>query len=73
MTAITALDYMTNLDEKIVVQESDITFGMGNYFNIGDIITFRDALYSMMLPSSNTCATAVARTAGERIYQRIKG
>ncbi len=72
MTAITALDYMTNLDERIVIQESDITFGMGNYFNVGDIITLRDALYSMMLPSSNTCATAVARTAGEKIYQKIK-
>jgi D-alanyl-D-alanine carboxypeptidase len=72
MTVITALDYMTNLDEKIVLQESDITPGMGNYFHAGDIITFRDALYSMMLPSSNTCATAVARRAGEKIYQKTR-
>jgi len=72
MTAITALDYMTNLDEKIAIKETDITPGRGNFFKPGDIITFRDALYSMMLPSSNTCATAVARTAGEKIYQKSK-
>lgn len=71
MTVITALDHMTNLDKKVVLQETDITPGMGDYFKAGDIITFRDALYSMMLPSSNTCATAVARIVGEKIYQKI--
>ncbi|WP_338471650.1 serine hydrolase [Niallia sp. XMNu-256] len=71
MTAITALDYMKNLDGKIVIQESDITPGMGYYFEVGDIISFRDALYSMMLPSSNTSATAVARTAGEKIVRQM--
>ena len=70
MNAITALDYLVDLDEKIVLQKSDITPGMGDYFNAGDIITLRDALYGMMLPSSNTCATAVARITGEKIYQK---
>ncbi|WP_428909960.1 serine hydrolase [Niallia sp. Krafla_26] len=73
MSAIIALDYMTNLDEKIVIQETDITYGTGSFFSAGDIITFRDALYSMMLPSSNTCANAVARIVGEKIYQKTKG
>ena len=35
MNAITALDYLTDLDEKIVFQESDITPGMGSHFNGG--------------------------------------
>ena len=69
MNAITALDYLTDLDEKIVFQESDITPGMGSHFNGGDMITLRDALYGMMLPSSNTCATAVARITGEKVYR----
>ena len=31
----------------------------------GDVVTFEDALYSMMLPSSNTLAESVATGAGE--------
>ncbi|MBM4763597.1 serine hydrolase [Bacillus sp. B15-48] len=71
ISAITALDYLTDLDEKMILQESDITPGMGDYFHARDMITFRDALHGMMLPSSNTCATAVARITGEKISQKI--
>jgi hypothetical protein len=69
MTAMVALDYITNLNEKIIIQSSDIAEGSGNYFVNGDIITFKDALYAMMLPSSNTCANAVARVVGEKILR----
>lgn len=69
LTAIVMLDNITNLDEKIKIKASDITAGSGPIFQAGDIITFRDALYCMLLPSSNTIATAISRIIGEKIYK----
>ncbi len=71
MTAIIALGYLPDLDEKIVLQQSDMTPGMGDFFLPGDIMTIRDLFYGMMLPSSNTCATAVARITGERMANQV--
>ncbi|MFS8629954.1 MAG: serine hydrolase, partial [Bacillales bacterium] len=71
MTAVTALDYVSGLEEQFMIQETDITPGMGDYFLPGDILTLKDLLYGMMLPSSNTCATAMARIAGEKIAARL--
>lgn len=71
MTAVTALDYVSGLEEQFMIQETDITPGMGDYFLPGDILTLKDLLYGMMLPSSNTCAAAMARIAGEKIAARL--
>lgn len=68
MTAIIMLDYVSDLNKKIMIIDSDITGGSGPIFEHGDIITLRDALYCMMLPSSNTAANAVARIVGRKIY-----
>lgn len=67
MTAMLGLDYIKNLDTKITVKTSDIQPPTGALFYNGDIVTLRDALYNMMLPSSNTMSHAVARTVGNMI------
>lgn len=72
ITAMVMLDYVKALDENIEVVAYDITSGSGAIFNNGDIISYRDALIAMMLPSSNTAAHAVARCVGQRILSFAK-
>lgn len=67
MSAIVALDHLQNMKQKITIKTSDITPGTGNVFEEGDILTVEEALYSMMLPSSNTATHAIARTVGNVI------
>lgn len=67
LTAITALDYIDNLDEWITIKASDIQSGSGPVFKGGERMTMRDALYALMLPSSNTCAYAIARVIGNKL------
>lgn len=67
MTAITGLDYVNDLNEKVTIKSSDIETGSGNVFTAGDIVSIKDLLYAMMLPSSNTGAHAFARACGEKI------
>ena len=69
MTSICMLDYVSDINESFMIIDSDITSGSGNYFYGGDIITFREALHAMMLPSSNTCAEATATAAGHKILE----
>lgn len=71
ITTMVMLDNVDNLDEEIELVESDLKRGSGPKFQVGDIITFKDALYAMMLPSSNTAAHAVARVAGSRILNNL--
>lgn len=66
MTALVALDNI-GINDTITIKSSDIKSGSGDTFYEGDTITFGDAILAMLLPSSNTLATAIARTAGERI------
>lgn len=67
LTAITALDYIDNLDEYLTIKPSDIQPGSGPVFEGGERMTMRDALYALMLPSSNTCAYAIARVIGNKL------
>lgn len=69
MTAICALDYINDINESFMINATDITGGSGNYFYAGDILTYKEALHAMMLPSSNTCAEAVATAAGHKILE----
>lgn len=70
LSAITALDYIDDLDKTITFVAQDIVSGSGQFFSAGDIITYRDALYCMMLPSSNSAAQAVASNVGKIIIAR---
>lgn len=65
LTALIAIESGLPLTTSLTVTASDIKTGSGNNLKIGDIITLEDALYNMMLPSSNTSAQLVARYAGE--------
>ncbi|MGY3766846.1 serine hydrolase [Vagococcus vulneris] len=67
LTALTALDVSTDMSEIIEIKQVDIARGSGPAFQSGDIITFKDALHLMMLPSSNTTANAVCRHFGAKI------
>lgn len=68
MTAKVALDYLS-LSESITIKSSDIQCGSGDTFYPGDVIYVGDAILAMLLPSSNTLATALARVAGEKILR----
>lgn len=67
VTAILAKKYNTNLQEKLTVTQEDLTIGSGYNLAVGDEITFEDCIYNLMLPSSNTSATLLARITGDKI------
>ncbi len=64
MSVIVALESGMPLSNLLTVIAGDIATGSGNNLLEGDQITLLDALYNMMLPSSNTSANLVARTVG---------
>ncbi|NEN76575.1 glycosyltransferase [Pelistega sp. NLN82] len=67
LTALIALESGMPLDTHLTVLESDIRKGSGNNLKAGDIITLENALYNMLLPSSNTSAQLVARCVSEYV------
>lgn len=68
MTAIVMLDNVFDLNKTVEIIDSDIAGGSGPTFQAGDIITLKDALHCLMLPSSNTIANAVARVVGKKVF-----
>lgn len=72
MTAMTAIDYADSLSEKILFKSSDLEGGSGAVFQAGDIITLKDALEAMLLPSSNMAAKAIARNIGKKYLEKFK-
>ena len=64
LTALVALESSLEFSDMITIASEDKVGGSGNNLDVGDMISFEDALYNMMLPSSNVTATAVARTVG---------
>jgi D-alanyl-D-alanine carboxypeptidase len=69
MTAVCVLDHIQNLQEKLTYHELDTKIG-GFYvrdFLPGDTLTYEDALYALMLNSSNVTAQALARSVGHKI------
>ncbi|WP_436868674.1 serine hydrolase [Mammaliicoccus sciuri] len=73
VTAIVMLENMENINNTITFNESDFVGESGVKLKVGDKITMRDALYTMLLSSSNDTAKAVARTIGHTInYNRMK-
>ena len=67
MTAICMLDFVADINESMIIKQNDLTAGSGYYFYDGDIITYRESLHAMMLPSSNTAAEATATAVGHKI------
>ncbi|WP_394868465.1 BppU family phage baseplate upper protein [Staphylococcus haemolyticus] len=67
VTSIVMVENASNLNQAITFQESDFVGGSGVKLEKGDVITLRDALYSMLLSSSNDTAKAVARVVGHNI------
>mgnify|MGYP001006299497 CR=1 FL=1 len=64
MSVIVALESGMTLNTLLTVAVGDIATGSGNNLLEGDQITLFDALFNMMLPSSNTSANLVARSVG---------
>lgn len=64
LTAICALNSGLDLSLPVTISPIDISKGSGSNFIPGDIVTLSDALYTMMMESSNTMANAIARVVG---------
>lgn len=67
LTALTVLDWVADVNETFTFIQSDMIGGSGSVFSAGDIVSFKDALYALMLPSSNQSAQAMARVVGRKI------
>lgn len=67
LTAMVMLDNIDDLQKTIKMLKDDETRGSGNNLQPGDILTFDDALYNLMLPSSNVTSTVIARTIGSKL------
>ena len=63
MTAIVAARY-GNLDQEVLIDESDIVGEASMGLWVGETVTLRDLLYGLLLPSGNDAAHAIARTIG---------
>jgi len=66
MTAMIVFDHLS-MNDTITIKDFDITAGSGDTFYAGDTLKVADAILAMMLPSSNTLATAFARVVGNKI------
>ena len=69
MSLITAYDYIVDENETVEIQSSDLIGGSGNNLNVGDIVPIKELVYDMLLPSSNSAATALARHIGVKILR----
>jgi D-alanyl-D-alanine carboxypeptidase len=69
MTALITLENVSNWYETFTIKSSDLVGGSGPTMYDGDQLSFMDALYLMMLPSSNITAKAMGRVIGHKIIQ----
>nr|MBO0463888.1 serine hydrolase [Enterococcus sp. DIV2402] len=69
MTSLIILENISNIYETFTIQSSDLVGGSGPKMYDGDQINFIDALYFMLLPSSNITAKAIGRVIGHKIIQ----
>lgn len=71
LTAVCLLDVQEDLKETFSYREFDTNIG-GFYaqdFRPGDTLTYGDALYALLLPSSNVTARALAREGGRILLE----
>lgn len=71
MTATIMLDYVGDLGEEFTLKSTDIESGSGPKYTGGEIMTYRQALYNLMLPSSNTTAKALSRVIGYEMFLEV--
>ena len=55
-------------DSQFTSDWEQVKIALGSIYD-GDIITYREAIHAMLLPSSNTCAEATATAVGHKILQ----
>lgn len=68
ITLMCALDALGGSDlDTVEVTEDDITGGSGIELFVGDKLTVGDALFALMVSSSNTIATTLARYIGRKV------
>ncbi len=72
ITTLTALDYIDDIKTKILIKKEDLYRGSGAVFCENDTVTFEDAIYTMLLCSSNQAAQATARTVTEIIKNKTR-
>lgn len=70
ISGITMLDWVPDINKTFKIIQDDQIGGSGNVFTTGDEISFKDGLYAMMLPSSNSRAMAIARVVGNIILNK---
>lgn len=70
LTALTVFDWIPDINDTFTFVQSDMIGGSGAVFSVGDIVSFKDALYALMLPSSNQSAQAMARVVGRKMLTR---
>lgn len=70
MTLVAAYDYITDENEFVTIKSSDIIGGSGANIAAGDVVSIRDLVFDMLLPSSNNAATAIARYCGYKILKQ---
>ena len=64
LSIVTALDYIDSLEDTVELEAKDVQGGSGAKHFGGDRLTVSDIIHSMLLPSSNTCAYALATLVG---------
>lgn len=69
MTALVVIEHMNDLDEVVTVTAGDISGGSGPMMYEGDQLSIKDALYLLLLSSSNTAAKIISRITGQKIIQ----
>ncbi|MSR75976.1 MAG: D-alanyl-D-alanine carboxypeptidase [Candidatus Ryanbacteria bacterium] len=67
MTGLLALEVLPLNTPIILSKEAIKTQGEVGDFQEGEVFALRDALYALMMPSSNDMAMAIAETVGERL------
>ena len=66
MTALVALENIDNLDEQVIITKNDLeglieANAVQAGFTVGEVVTYKDLLYGLLLPSGADAAKALAR------------
>lgn len=67
MTGYLVYEWISNLNHQVTVVSSDTIGGSTMGLRTGDVLTIRDLLHGMMLPSGNDAAQTLGRIVGQEI------
>lgn len=77
MTSLVAIEYINDLDKKVIIKESDFN-GLAEQnasvagFNVDEVVTYRDLLYGLLLPSGADAALALVHNTYKTEEEFIK-